>query len=323
MMPYKKLVLICLVLVCHFLHAQNIPVVFDTDANNEVDDQQALAYLLFNPKTFNVKGVTVNATNNGSDIDAHYNEALRILKLCARDKTMPLYRGANKNFRDIETFVTKQAFDGSDAVNFIIQQANRKFNQKLVVIAVGKLTNLALAIKKDPGIISKIKIVWLGSNYPEPGEYNMVNDTASMNYVLQTNVEFQLSPAVYGKTTGTDYVKVTKHVIDSIMPGLGPKVSPVEGRHGGTFTCFGDYAQNLFEHIEYYGDPPSRALFDMAAVAVVKNASFAQHTIIPCPVLKNGVWIEQPANKRKITLWKNFDRQAILKDFFTTLQQAK
>jgi purine nucleosidase len=29
---------------------KRIPVIFDTDANNELDDQHALAYLLFNPK---------------------------------------------------------------------------------------------------------------------------------------------------------------------------------------------------------------------------------------------------------------------------------
>ena len=47
------------------------------------------------------------------------------------------------------------------------------------------------------------------------------------------------------------------------------------GRHGGAFTNFGDYSVDLFEHIDLYGDPPSRALFDMAAVAIVKNPAWA------------------------------------------------
>src|SRR4029453_2741022 len=34
----------------------------DTDANNELDDQHALAYLLFNGRSFDVEGITVNAT---------------------------------------------------------------------------------------------------------------------------------------------------------------------------------------------------------------------------------------------------------------------
>jgi hypothetical protein len=35
--------------------AQKARVLFDTDANNEVDDQHALAYLLFNGKAFQVE----------------------------------------------------------------------------------------------------------------------------------------------------------------------------------------------------------------------------------------------------------------------------
>ncbi len=52
-----------------------IPVIFDTDANNELDDQHALAYLLLNDEKFNTIGVTVNATRNGGEIQAHVKEA--------------------------------------------------------------------------------------------------------------------------------------------------------------------------------------------------------------------------------------------------------
>ena len=39
-------------------------VIFDTVADNEVDDQHALAYLLFSGDFFAVEGVTVNATSS-------------------------------------------------------------------------------------------------------------------------------------------------------------------------------------------------------------------------------------------------------------------
>ena len=48
--------------------ATRIPVIVDTDANNELDDQHALAYVLLNGDTFDVEGVTVNATRGGGDI---------------------------------------------------------------------------------------------------------------------------------------------------------------------------------------------------------------------------------------------------------------
>jgi hypothetical protein len=37
-------------------------VILDTDANNELDDQHAIAYLLFNGQVFDVEGITVNRT---------------------------------------------------------------------------------------------------------------------------------------------------------------------------------------------------------------------------------------------------------------------
>ena len=53
---------------------------------------------------------------------------------------------------------------------------------------MGKLTNITLAIKKDPSIIDRVRIVWLGSNYPDPGEYNLVNDTTAINPLLESGV---------------------------------------------------------------------------------------------------------------------------------------
>lgn len=300
-----------------------IRVILDTDANNELDDQHALAYQLFNDSAFNTVGVTVNATYNGGNINSQYQEALRVLQLCGRDQKVPLFKGANKNFMDIKDSIAQSSFDGSDAVNFIISEAKDTSKGRLTLIAVGKLTNVALAVKKDPSIIPQIRLVWLGSNYPESGEYNMINDTAAMNLLLHSAIHFELVPARYGKTTGTDYVRASKQLIDSVMPGLGPKVPPVMGRHDTALTCFGDYSVNLFQHVELYGNPPSRALFDMAAVAVVKNETWADKKEIPCPLLVNGNWVEQPATSRKIILWENFDSNKILDDFFTTMKMAK
>jgi hypothetical protein len=126
----------------------------------------------------------------------------------------------------------------------------------------------------------------------------------------------------YGKPSGTDAVKVTKEEITKNMTGKGPRVAQaVVGRHGAAFTTFGDYSVNLFEHIELYGTPPARSLFDMAAVAVVKNPSWAKKRELPAPALVNNQWAEQPANRRLITVWENFDRDKIMQDYFKTMKR--
>lgn len=308
-----------------------IPVIFDTDANNEVDDQHALAYLLFSGDHFDVVGVTVNATSSPagysdeSDVSDHYEEAKRILQLCGDFYgKIPLKTGANGSFEDIKGHIGKPDFDGHEAVDFIIEQSMKERDQKLVLLPVGKLTNIALALMKEPAIADKVRIVWLGSNYPEPGEHNQDWDIPSMNYVLDVDVPFEMVTVRGGKPSGTAAVMVTRDQILHRMPGKGPRIStPVIGRHGGEFYNWGDYSANLFESYGMWGNPPGRALFDQAAVAVVKNPFWAQTREIPAPIFTDGQWVERPENPRKITVWEWFDIYGIINDFFVTMDNYK
>ncbi len=299
-----------------------IKVVFDTDANNELDDQHALAYLLFNSDVFDVKGVTVNATHSGGNIDSQYAEAERIMKLTGAHGKMQLLKGADSRFTDIRPTSGERTYDGSEAVNFIIEQANASKNEKLVLLAVGKLTTVALALVKEPSLADKIRLVWLGSNYPKPGEYNQDNDTVAMNYLLNTNVPFEMVTVRYGENSGTSAVIASQDEINQKMPGKGPKAAtPVEGRHGGTYTTFGDYSVSLFEHIHFHDSTKTRSLFDMVAVAILKNESWGQRKTIPAPILINNEWVERPNNSRTITVWENFDKEAIMRDFYETMDE--
>jgi len=316
---------------CNMTESSKIPVIFDTDANNEVDDQHALAYLLFSGGHFNVEGVTVNATSaptgysDESDVSDHYEEAKRVMQLCGGFYgKIPLKTGANGSFEEIKDHIGEPEFDGYEAVDFIIEKAMEKRNQKLVLLPVGKLTNIALALMKEPAIAEKVKIVWLGSNYPEPGEHNQDWDIESMNYILDADVPFEMVTVRGGKPSGTAAVMVSKAQIMHRMPGKGPEAdTPVTGRNGGDFTNFGDYSANLFKQYGMWGNPPGRALFDMAAVAILKNPGWAETREIPAPVYLDGKWVERPNNPRKIILWEWFDIYGIMNDFFITMDDYK
>ncbi len=67
------------------------------------------------------------------------------------------------------------------------------------------------------------------------------------------------------------------------------------------------------------GNPPGRPLYDQAAVAIVKNPSWAEKNEIPAPVYRNGEWIERPDNPRKIIIWEWFDVYGIINDFFNSM----
>ncbi len=300
--------------------SNKIRVILDTDANNELDDQHAIAYMLFNGHIFDVEGITVNRTYNGGNIDKHFEEAVRVVKLCSLDSHIKVYKGASGQYNEIIDHIHEPNFDGSEAVNFIIERANAQDERKLVLLPVGKLTNIALALYKDPTISEKVRIVWLGSNYPEPGEYNLENDTSAVNPLLEANVEFEMVMVRYDKPSGTDAVVAYLEDFQQIMPGKGPYVSvPVTGRHGGSFTNFGDYSVNLFE--KFPDNPSSRPLYDMAAVAIVKNPIWADRVVINAPKFVDGQWVDQPNNPRRIIIWENFDKEGIMQDFYRSMDK--
>jgi purine nucleosidase len=303
---------------------KQIPILIDTDANNELDDQHALAYAFANPDVFKIVGITVNNTINGEGIEGHYEEALRIARLFKVENLYPIKKGAVAGFKDIEPNLDEPLFDGAEAVNFIIEKAHEKRNEKLVLVPIGKLTNIALALEKDPSIVEKVKVVWLGSNYPDPGEYNLVNDPGSVNPVIQSGVEFEMVLVAYGRDDGTAAVTVPISEIEEKMPGLGPEIEEaIEGRNGGTFINFGDYAINLWQNIDKYGEMQVRSLFDLAAIAIIKNPDWSKAELIKAPVLENGNWIDNPESDKEIVLHRYFDKEEILSDFYKSIEFVK
>ena len=300
-----------------------IPVLLDSDANNELDDQHAIAYMLFSGDVFDVEAITVNRTRGGGDVGMQAREAERVVQLAGLARVFPVYRGANGSFAEIAPHVGEREFDGKAAVEMILAESKKSRPQKLVLVPIGKLTNIALALKKDPALATRVRVVWLGSNYPDPGEYNQENDEGALQFILDsTSVPFEMAVVRYGKPSGTDHVRATKEEIHTRMPGKGPHVRmPVEGRNGGRFQSFGDYSVDLFDHIQMNGTPPSRALYDMAAVAIVKNPAWAHPRRIGAPQLVDSKWVERPENARTVTVWEDFDRDSILADFYVTMER--
>ena len=57
------------------------------------------------------------------------------------------------------------------------------------MLGIGAITNIALALKKEPKIINKIEIIWLGGNeldYKDNLEYNFKQDIEAVKIVFET-----------------------------------------------------------------------------------------------------------------------------------------
>jgi len=179
-------------------------IIFDTDPG--VDDAQAIQLILAVTE-LDLLGLTTIFGN--ADLDLATTNALRLLDLggradvpVAKGATNPLngpYLGAvafvhgddgqGNTFRPASTL---QPIDLS-AAEFIVQQLNSQPGE-ITLVAVGPLTNLALALQLDPGIVDKVvEVVVMGGNAfcagnaTPAGEANILNDPDAADLVFGAN----------------------------------------------------------------------------------------------------------------------------------------
>ena len=323
---------------------EKMRIIIDTDALAEVDDQHAIAYALFSSDHFEVEGITVNRGSDYPertehrpyfghvDIDDHYTEAVNVAKMCA-SPYVPVLKGPNGNYRQIKGDINNSTFDGSDAVNFIIERAHAPSDRTLHIYACGNLTNVALALLKDPTIASNIEIWWLGTEWPQNYACNNhAGDLDAVDALLANpqNVPFNIIPWPHEGVTFAE--------IKDRMTGRGPQVSPaVPGLRGDgpDFACFGDYSVHLFDRfVGARQKEHGRALLDVVGFAAVKNnvGEFTPHEMgAPSFVVEEesetgsqahrypGTWVENADNTRRVTMWKDPNRDAVYNDFFNTM----
>lgn len=178
-----------------------IDIVLDTDTYNETDDQYAIAYLLANKDRLNIKGFTVAPFENerlvssiGEGQKKSKEEIIKILKLSGNTEYIDkIYSGSTEFLKDEQTPVL------SDAVNYLIEESkNYNKEKRLYVVGIGAITNVASAIIKEPDIVDRICIVWLGGasfDWWINAEYNMYQDYAAARVVMGSKAPFVHVPA--------------------------------------------------------------------------------------------------------------------------------
>ena len=177
------------------LKREKINVILDTDTYNECDDQFALAYMLKNQDIFNVEAITVapyshkkskQTIKEGQDLS--YNEILKICKWLNFDAD-------NKVFKGSTDYIKNGYKEENDAVNQIIEIALK--NDKTYILSIGAITNIALAIEKEPKIIDKIEVIWLGGHsllQDNNDEFNFKQDIEADRILFNSKVNLTIIP---------------------------------------------------------------------------------------------------------------------------------
>ncbi len=269
-------------------------VILDTDIGNSWDDQFALVYLLKNENLFNIEAITIEPfkhTENESIIDNQeisYNEITNISKLLSKDVENKIYR-----------------FSNNEAVEKIIEIANK--NDKTYILAIGALSNISLAINKNPNIINKIEIIWLGGNSLEYGnnkEFNFMQDTDATFNVINSNINMTIIPA---RNVAVDLI-IKKEELEKRLD-MNKEIS--------------QYLCKRFVNDSYYGVKNERVIWDISVIAYLINKNwFETKEIKGLSLSENLQYYTNSSTATKLIVEK-LDNNKIYDDLFEVLDSVK
>lgn len=279
--------------------------VFDTDTYNEIDDQFALVYALLSKESFNLKAVyAAPFSNNRADnptkgMELSYEEILRILGKMNVSPDGFAFKGS-KNYlsKDLKP-------EPSPATEDMIKRAmTHSPENPLYVIAVGAITNVANAILLKPEITKNIVVVWLGGhahNWPNTREFNMMQDKAAANVILDSGVPFVQYPCM--------------GVVSQFTTTVPEMEFYLKGHND-----ISDYLLEIFK--DYHKDhfAWSKVLWDMTAIAYLVNSNWTPSQLVHAPRVSDTDMYMTDATRHLMRMVYHINRDAIMKDFFLKLQ---
>ena len=278
-----------------------INVILDTDTYNECDDQFALSYLIKSQNKFNIEAITVapysHKTKNVSVSDGQtlsYNEILKICNWLNFDTN-------NKVFKGSIDYIQNGYNENNDAVNKIIDVALKK--DKTYILAIGAITNIALALKKEPKIIDRLEIIWLGGNeigYKNNLEYNFRQDIEAVKILFNSKVKLTILPC-------KNVVSELRIDINTLRNNLNNKSQ----------LC--NYLIDRFYDDGYHGIKESRVIWDISVIAYMINKNWFDSKKISCPNINSDGSYELTENQHSITFVTELDKDKIYSDLFNKL----
>jgi len=276
--------------------------IIDADTANEVDDLFALVRALHEP-SFNLIGITsaqfhTSPLATDSSVFESQNLNKKILQLMNRnDISLPL--GSNIPLPNMNTPAESEASD------FIIKAAHDiPEGQKLQLVILGPCTNVASAILKDPTIIPKVQVHYIGfwhdvtGNSYNKNEFNSRNDPLAVDVLLNTKgLDFSVMTA-----TTCQHLVFDKTEVDSYLTGK-------EG--------LGEYLIDRWETYERWWtdeDPKKKKwiMWDLAIIEALIHPELAEKAtfITPKENVERPITIytEIEVEKMKMDFWKNFPK---------------
>lgn len=183
------------------LLAASAPQKIIIDSDPGTDDALAILLAIYSPEV-DVKGISVVAGNVTAEMG--FDDALRVLSLAGRCD-IPVAKGAEHPL--LQRLVTGTYWNGANGLGGaetppskcdgdkrfgpdLIIDLVHKYPHEIVIVPIGPLTNVALAVRKDPSIVPLVNGVVLmggsisGGNVNGAAEYNIYQDPEAASIVF-------------------------------------------------------------------------------------------------------------------------------------------
>ena len=343
------------------IRAQTNPpkVIIDSDYNTLSDDGQlgVMAAQLQAQGSLKVLGITVVSGNQW--LKQGVADALKSVERLGVENQIGVYAGANyalsHDFATIQAeqkqfpggdgylgawntpepksdgdlvappdgFAKHTKVQGKSAVDFIVDSV-KQYPGEVTILAIGPLTNIALATRQHPEIVPLIKqIIYMGGAIDVPGnttptaEFNWWFDPEAAKTVLRLPIKQVVIPLDV-----TDTVKMDKALYDRVAHD--PNKQTIITQLFKTLNGYGFDGKNGFETNPNY----TTNIWDTLTLAYLMHPSFATQTVDEWVDVdmsfgaddgkSTGYTSSPPAGLQKMTVVKRFDNQSFF-NFYADL----
>ncbi len=280
-------------------------VVLDTDTYNEIDDQFALAYLLRATDKVRAEAIYAAPFHNkrsespADGMNKSFEEIEQLLERLGQPE-FPHFKGS------LSTLSTDSSPVDSPAARDLVERAmSATHSDRITVIAIGCITNVASAILMKPEITERIAVVWLGGNYPyypHNQEFNFNGDIRAARAVLDSGVPLYIVPAM----------------------GVSSHLTSTREELAAYMNLDDPLCRFLYDRFSAYGPADevwAKQIWDIGGIAWVVNPKTVRSFAIPAPrVAADGSYIHDP-RRHSVRFAYDLDRNAIFKDMFARLAQ--
>ena len=307
----KYLIFLYSIVFCTQIFGQKQKVWLDADTGNETDDVFAIARLLVDPSV-EIVGLS-SAHFNNADLVAfekwnqyptrdiktvEISQKLNEEALTAIGKSSILHPiGADRQIGRAWGGTTPRKSAASDGMIAAVKAL--KPGEKLDILCIGALTNIASAVILDPGIVPSIRCFAMGAKYDakrgawSKNEFNIRGDLNAFDYLLDCqNLDLTLIPV--------ESCQPFRFERDVLYTRLNDKL-PIHKMMKDRWK-------------ETNPEDKIRTLWDLALVESYLNRKFSRIKVVKTP----------PENtSRDVKIFCELDVKAMRADFWTSMESIK